>query len=690
MAESEESGKRLVCLEGIDVSTQAPAASATGEELRPLLHQMLSEALTLLDSMPTGSKASDQGSRWKSKGIKTFAHSISPVQLFERTVTIEGGGGGGGKRRRGKTTSETWAMRRSVHEDKAAAGTASWQEWERHIKREHASSERDFTPTVESTRLLRSWDCSSVLRLEAAGGGGGGGGPWSDWTLKLEESVHRLPFPLRRRVFPVLQVTAGRGGDEVGKRDFVVVQVAATKTKNRREEGVEGEEDDDDDDDVVGGAYTSVERVRDTDEGIEWLMGTVSDAGGVVPAWVQRMAVPGQVAKDVDLFLGQTMSQPRRQRSVPPPLRSKGVVTNGSVMALSSASTVTSSPSVLVAPPPTTTTDASLQGQAEALARMTVELNLRAVSVQAERLEKELKELVALTSEDRAFRSRNEERVADVWREVVAVKTQMANFARQNRHPREGGEEEEGEEDGGNGGADHDVQRESASCHARFDDCQSQLASLRRLVNREILGLKNLIQDVVGQLDVIGNHGHDDNNDDDSSSHLKQNKQPPISSHKDTTATTTITASSSTTKVNTKKKKQQQQIPRAIQAKKPTTTTTTAPPYASQTTDRRIQEAISSTRRWHRDHKTTTLSEADFVARYLRQQSKRDPPMAVFIQRALRRRVVVVAGGGGGNNSRPPSSLDDFCRDVKWRDVIVTVERVLVKDPSAAAEALCR
>ncbi|RDA95965.1 hypothetical protein CP533_5835 [Ophiocordyceps camponoti-saundersi (nom. inval.)] len=270
-----QSERRLVCLQGIDVSTQVPAASATAEELRPLLHQMLGEALTLLDSMPSGEEAEDEASGWKSKGIKTFPHSISPVQLFERTMTTDGGEGGKKKR------CETWAMRRSVHEDKAAAGTASWQEWERHIKREHASSEKAFTPTVESTRLRQSWDCSSVPDYE---------GGWSDWTLKLEESVHKLPFPLRRRVFPVLQATAGRE-DEGGRRDFVVVQVAA-KTDQKENDG-----------DVVDGAYTSVERVRELDVGVEWLMGTVSDAGGVVPAWVQRMAVPGQVAKDVELFL---------------------------------------------------------------------------------------------------------------------------------------------------------------------------------------------------------------------------------------------------------------------------------------------------------------------------------------------------------------------------------------------------
>ncbi|KAF4581098.1 Heat-labile enterotoxin IIB, A chain [Ophiocordyceps camponoti-floridani] len=131
-------------------------------------------------------------------------------------------------------------------------------------------------------------------------------------------------------------------------------------------------------------------------------------------------------------------------------------------------------------------------------------------------------------------------------------------------------------------------------------------------------------------------------------------------------------------------------IPCAITTKPETTTHKQQPPpptnnnnnnnnnpsYQTQTPTHRIQEAINSTRRWHRDHKTTPLSEADFVARYLRQQSKRDPPMAVLIQRALRRRVRGRYRRGEGR----PASLDDFCRAVVWRDVIETVERVLVRE----------
>ena len=53
---------------------------------------------------------------------------------------------------------------------------------------------------------------------------------------------------------------------------------------------------------VVEGRYVSWERIWKVDEGkTEWVMRTASDAGGVLPAWMQRLGVPGAIAKDVPL-----------------------------------------------------------------------------------------------------------------------------------------------------------------------------------------------------------------------------------------------------------------------------------------------------------------------------------------------------------------------------------------------------
>ena len=187
-----------------------------------------------------------------------------------------------------KMQPETWVLRRSVHDDAAATGTASWDEWVRSFKEEHAETEKAFTPTVVATSVKRQWDCSG-LEMDIDGD------TWHDVTLKLEESTHKLPAPLSKRVFPVLQVTASARG----RREFIVVQVAARDPTAEAQGGSDGS---------VRGVYTSVERLRETDAGagggMEWMMGTVSDARGVLPGWMQRMAVPAAVAKDVDMFLG--------------------------------------------------------------------------------------------------------------------------------------------------------------------------------------------------------------------------------------------------------------------------------------------------------------------------------------------------------------------------------------------------
>jgi hypothetical protein len=56
---------------------------------------------------------------------------------------------------------------------------------------------------------------------------------------------------------------------------------------------------------IVLGKYAAIERVTRLPDGrIEWLTGTESDAGGNLPRWLQEKSVPGQILKDVGLFIG--------------------------------------------------------------------------------------------------------------------------------------------------------------------------------------------------------------------------------------------------------------------------------------------------------------------------------------------------------------------------------------------------
>lgn len=274
----------LVRLWGIDSST-FPLAGSKSDALKTLLASMLLEALPFVDSVPASPEKASPQSSWKYKHTKTFPNSTAPVVLWERTVdsdTLESIAEANPSLAvpARKITTETWALRQSIHKDDKTKGTASWNEFVRCFKEQHAEAEKAFTPSVISTTRLQEWDCSGIsVQFE--------GVTWADWTLKREESVHDLPGPLSKRVFPVLQATASAQG----RREFLVVQIAVRpEDKNA---------------DPVQGAYSSVERVREVEDGrIEWIMGMTSDVKGMVPMAVQRVGIGGMVAKDVDFFMG--------------------------------------------------------------------------------------------------------------------------------------------------------------------------------------------------------------------------------------------------------------------------------------------------------------------------------------------------------------------------------------------------
>lgn len=280
--------------------SQTPDLGANPEQLKPLLTSILSEAVSFINSLPQKyvpqaspfspsdkSSSTLSSSPWRPKDIHTFPHSISPVQTYGRTVNALDLKAvikehNPPELSSDKINAENWALRRSVHEDVPAEGTACWTEFVKYIKQEHAAAEKEYTPNVLETKVDNEWDCSG-MEIEFDGS------VWTDWTLKRESSTHKLPPPLKKRNFPVLQATAMANG----RRDFIVVQIATRQASAEQKQTS-----------TVRGAYTSIERVRQVDDGLEWVMGTASDAKGVVPGWIQKLAVPSQIAKDVDMFLG--------------------------------------------------------------------------------------------------------------------------------------------------------------------------------------------------------------------------------------------------------------------------------------------------------------------------------------------------------------------------------------------------
>ncbi|KAB5580615.1 hypothetical protein GE09DRAFT_445704 [Coniochaeta sp. 2T2.1] len=315
--------------------SQLPPLPSTPSTLTPFLTALLSEALPFIDSVSPKSSPSPSTSSppantpspspWKVKSTKHLPASSSPIRLLTRiipsssllplTTTLS--------LKQEEIKSETWACRLSLHPDAPRAGTASWAEFKHAIKDRHAETEEAFTPSVVSAREVMRWDCDGVGEVEIGGGGGGQRQRWGKFTLAVVEMRHKVGRPvLKDRVFGVLQMTGSLLDAEGREREeFVVVSVSV------RDFGVAGEETGEsstEKGEVVVGRYVSVERVRklektqeegevDGEGKIEWLMATASDAGGVLPAWVQARAVPGQIAKDVGLFL-RWVQEERKKR----------------------------------------------------------------------------------------------------------------------------------------------------------------------------------------------------------------------------------------------------------------------------------------------------------------------------------------------------------------------------------------
>ncbi|KAI2470022.1 hypothetical protein F4781DRAFT_442179 [Annulohypoxylon bovei var. microspora] len=323
----------LVRLRGL-LSSQLPPAGASADDLAPLLLAILQEAVPFIDSAaPKGSgDAKPDPGLWKPKGTHAHPESKAKVQVLERAVPAaelekvearsaarEGGDARGAKG--GKVRGETWCCRRSVHEDAPERGSASWDEFARCFREHHAESEKAFTPACLAAHEALAWDCGGVEVED-------GGVTWGAFKLVVEEMRHRIGKPvLKDRTFPVLQMTAavlGPAGDADGGREFVVVSIPVPDFGEKAEQSMLARQKG-----AQVAYYVSVERIRRVADGgegkgsVEWLMATASDAAGALPAWVQNLAAPGVIWKDVPLFLGWIAKE--RAKGV----KTKDVVPNG-------------------------------------------------------------------------------------------------------------------------------------------------------------------------------------------------------------------------------------------------------------------------------------------------------------------------------------------------------------------------
>lgn len=144
-----------------------------------------------------------------------------------------------------------WAARRSLHQQPIAA-------FKKVLFENHTEHEAKYMHIITRYAQLDSAE------------------PWKSYRVE-----YKLPFPLRKREF-VFYIQCV----ELSETEFIVVSLPRFY-----------------DSDMVRGKYISVEKVRQTDEGVEWTMATTSDAGGLLPMFLQRPQLTATIAKDVDAVL---------------------------------------------------------------------------------------------------------------------------------------------------------------------------------------------------------------------------------------------------------------------------------------------------------------------------------------------------------------------------------------------------
>jgi len=222
---------------------------------RALLTQGQTFATTTLNSFNT------------QKGTKTSEGSTAPVSVLKGTVG-----------------DEYWVARRSTHGGKAEPGDATWDEFDSGIRIDHSKNEMAYTPGVQDSVEICDWKVDGLQ-------------DWTNVKLTVIEMQHRLPSPLKPRVFTVILLSA----ISTDSKSFLVVSAPLVQlrhvTASKYANGATANT-------VVHAAYSSVEHVYMNEDGtITWDMGTVSDAKGALPISVQKLGIVGAIVKDVGLFL---------------------------------------------------------------------------------------------------------------------------------------------------------------------------------------------------------------------------------------------------------------------------------------------------------------------------------------------------------------------------------------------------
>ncbi|KAI9717329.1 MAG: hypothetical protein M1812_004856 [Candelaria pacifica] len=276
--------------------TGESAASSANPSQRPSLSSFLKEALDqatfFADDVSTTFKTtSEKGSNPATAKVTLLKRQITSQELSDipwGTQTIPR------LAPRHIANGEAWFARRSIHANKREDGTADFEEFER-LRLNPSEAEVQYTPDVVDAFKVLDWE-AEIGRQGIEG--------YSDVKMWIYEMYHHLPWPVYNRAFSVLVITA-----KTSRSSFIVVRIpldlstlpqAFYSSGRHIQEGDTAQKRKP----FVHGIYTSIERVKtNSDQSIEWMMTVSSDANGSLPMSMQKLALPGEIAKDVGFFL---------------------------------------------------------------------------------------------------------------------------------------------------------------------------------------------------------------------------------------------------------------------------------------------------------------------------------------------------------------------------------------------------
>ncbi|KAI9770693.1 MAG: hypothetical protein M1835_006517, partial [Candelina submexicana] len=245
--------------------------------------------------------ADDVSNTYKETGEKSSTPATTKVTLLKRQITSQelsdiqwGAQTIPRLAPRHIANGEAWFARRSVHANEKREGTADFAEFER-LRLNPPEAEVQYTPDVVDAFRVLDWE-SEIGRQSFEG--------YSDVRMWVYEMCHHLPWPVYNRTFSILVMSAKTSGSS-----FVIVRIpldlstlpqAFYSSGRHIREGDTAQKRKP----LVQGIYTSIERVKILpNQSIEWMMTLSSDAGGSLPMSMQKLAVPGEIAKDVGFFL---------------------------------------------------------------------------------------------------------------------------------------------------------------------------------------------------------------------------------------------------------------------------------------------------------------------------------------------------------------------------------------------------